>query len=347
MFFGHYAKMPLDHYVSQVHLRNFYSPALGDRMYATRKSDLKSFSPNSQSVCRIPDNSTNSYLREDRAIEKFLKMIEPAYNASVTKLVDDKVDRECIFAISGFVAYVLTCSPTAMRIGTVPMRSMVETLAIEEEKCGSLPLPPKELGGRDLADLLSAGDIKIEVDPKYPQAIGIASIMKHVAAFGNFKWEILVNNDGQNPFFTSDFPVTVERSEDPRIVNRIVPLAPHLAVRIRPDIRIDRKRANFTFANFGYRRKKIRRNELVEINRMIVRGAEDSVFYRDDYSWIPKFIERNRNYRTESVVQKLPTNDGVFVISTQRIVRHNYQDAERQNLESRAKKSRAALGPSP
>ena len=25
--------------------------------------------------------------------------------------------------------------------------------------------------------------------------------MKHVAAFGNFKWEILVNNDRQNPIF--------------------------------------------------------------------------------------------------------------------------------------------------
>ena len=131
--------MPLDHYVSQVHLRKFYSPTLGDRMYATRKSDLKSFTPNSQSVCRIADNSTNCYLREDRAIEEFLKRVEPAYNASVTKLIDDKIDHECIFAISGFVAYVLTCSPTAMRIGAIPMRSMVETLAIAEEKRGSLP----------------------------------------------------------------------------------------------------------------------------------------------------------------------------------------------------------------
>ena len=50
--------VPLDHYVSQVHLKNFYSPVLGSRMYATRKRDLKSFTPNSQSVCRIEDGST-------------------------------------------------------------------------------------------------------------------------------------------------------------------------------------------------------------------------------------------------------------------------------------------------
>jgi hypothetical protein len=61
--------MPLDHYVSQVHLKNFYSPALGSRMYAMRKHDLKSFTPNSQSVCRIEDGSTNAFLKNDRMIE--------------------------------------------------------------------------------------------------------------------------------------------------------------------------------------------------------------------------------------------------------------------------------------
>jgi hypothetical protein len=33
--------MALDHYVSQVHLKNFYSPAMAGLMYAIRKSDLK------------------------------------------------------------------------------------------------------------------------------------------------------------------------------------------------------------------------------------------------------------------------------------------------------------------
>ncbi|MFZ0961102.1 MAG: hypothetical protein WAO35_09365, partial [Terriglobia bacterium] len=32
--------MPLDHYVSQVHLKQFFSPILGARLYATKKSDL-------------------------------------------------------------------------------------------------------------------------------------------------------------------------------------------------------------------------------------------------------------------------------------------------------------------
>ena len=65
-------------------------------MYAMRKSDLKAFTPNSKSVCRIDDGNTNAYLREDRAIEEFLKSIEPNYNTAVAKLMGDKIDSECV-----------------------------------------------------------------------------------------------------------------------------------------------------------------------------------------------------------------------------------------------------------
>ena len=84
--------MALDHFVSQVHLKNFYSPKLGSLMYAIRKSDLKLFTPNERSVCRIENDSTNSYLREDRAVEEFLKRIEPRYNVALEKLLADKID---------------------------------------------------------------------------------------------------------------------------------------------------------------------------------------------------------------------------------------------------------------
>jgi len=98
--------MPLDHYISQVHLRNFYSPALGDLMYAIRKSDLKRFPCNSESVCRIEEGNTNAYLIHDRAIEDFLVGVESKYNASVVKLRNSKIDPECIYAVAGFAAYV-------------------------------------------------------------------------------------------------------------------------------------------------------------------------------------------------------------------------------------------------
>ena len=202
--------MPLDHYIPQVHLKNFYSPALGDRMYATRKSDLKSFTPNSISVCGINDGSTSAYLKEDRAIEEFLKTIEPKYNEALAKLIGDKIDEQCIYTIGGFVAYVVSCSPAGMRIQSGPLKSSVETVAAMMEARGLIPPPPKELGGESLVEPLSTGAVKVKVDPKFPQAIGINTIIERVSIWGNSKWEILLNGVPECPFFTSDFPVAIE-----------------------------------------------------------------------------------------------------------------------------------------
>jgi hypothetical protein len=134
--------MPLDHYVSQVHLRKFYSPVLGDRMYAMRKSDLKTFTPNSKVVCGINDGSTNTYLQNDRAIQEFLKVIEPKYDAALDMLKTKKINTECIYTIAGFVAYVYTCSPGGMRINSGPLKRRTENLANEIDAKGGFSPPP-------------------------------------------------------------------------------------------------------------------------------------------------------------------------------------------------------------
>ncbi len=297
----------LDHYVSQVHLKKFYSPVLGERMYAIRKSDLKCFTPNSKGVCGIHDGSTNAYLREDRAIEEFLKTIEPNYNTALEKLIAGKIDDECVYTISGFVAYVITCSPGGMRVQSGPLKSTVEISAAMMDAKGLFSSPPPELGGASLTELLHSGAVEVAIDPKYPQAIGISSILQRTAAFGNFKWEILRNGIAASPFFTSDFPAAIEKSDDPRILNRIVPLAPDLAIRIRPDLAIERGQADFSFANFGYHIRDISHAELVQLNRLIVQCAEETVFYRDDSPWVQSFVAKNRQYRIEPFTHELST----------------------------------------
>ncbi|MDT0635964.1 hypothetical protein, partial [Spectribacter hydrogenoxidans] len=112
--------------MSQVHLRNFYSPNLGNRLYAIRKSDLKTFTPDAKAICRIENGSTNPYVTEERAIEEFLKHIEPKYNAAVAAIADGDIDEDVIFVVSGFVSYILTCSPAAMRLAVNPLEQVIE-----------------------------------------------------------------------------------------------------------------------------------------------------------------------------------------------------------------------------
>lgn len=305
--------MPLDHYVSQVHLKNFYSPKLEGLLYAIRKSDLKQFTPNAKSVCRVEGGSTNPYMQEERAIEEFLKVIEPNYNAAVEKLVADKIDQECIYVIAGFIAYILTCSPAGMRISSVPIKGALEEAGRIIESQGLLPPPPKELGGATLAELLDREKIHIKIDPKYPQAIGINSILSFTSAFGNFKWDILINPFDDNPFFTSDFPIAIEKSDDPRIINKIVPLAPNIAIRIIPDISLNRDNTDFSFSRFGSATRQLNRQEVISINRLIVRCAEETLFFRDNYEWIPRFVERNASFRIETRTHRIPNGKGTLL----------------------------------
>jgi Protein of unknown function (DUF4238) len=313
--------MALDHYVSQVHLRNFYSPILVQHMYAMRKSDLQSFPCNSRSVCRIEEGSTNAYLINDRSIEAFLLDVEPKYNSSVTNLRDNKIDRECIHAIAGFAAYVASCAPAAMRIHTESLKSLLESGAAILDKQGLIPKAPPLLGSKTLTELLADKEVLFSVDPKYPQALGINTIIKRVSIWGNSKWEILLNGVPECPFFTSDFPVAIEATGH-RTMNWIVPLTPALAVRIIPDIQLSRTAPDLSFAKFTSQQRTLRRSEIVEINRLIVQCAEDLVFYRDDHEWIGDFVAKDRYYRIEAVTDRIPYGTGFRNISTQRIVLH-------------------------
>ncbi len=107
--------MPLDHYIPQVYLKNFYSPDCNKYMYAIRKLDLNEFPTPSKAVCRIENNSTNAFVRNNREIENFLTDIEPNYNSALKKLRTEEIDTDCIYTIAGFVAYAMPWSPLVTR----------------------------------------------------------------------------------------------------------------------------------------------------------------------------------------------------------------------------------------
>jgi hypothetical protein len=294
--------MALDHYVSQVHLRNFYSPTTG-RLFGVKKFDLKTFPCRSEDVCRIEDGSTNAYLTRERAIEDFLLGVEPKYNAAVAELRKGPPDPDGVFVLAGFAAFVSCCAPAAMRIGTPPLQAMLEREAKKLDAAGLFEKAPPSLGGKSMTELLTDGTVKFKVDPKYPQALGISGILERLWVWGNSSWEVLKIDDPGLCFCTSDFPVAIEVRAD-NSVDRIVPLAPDIALRIVPDNRLRGFKRDASLRLTSCRSRTVSRAEVVQINRTIVRCAEELVFFRAEEPWTKEFVFKNRFFRIETVIER-------------------------------------------
>lgn len=311
--------MPLDHFVSQVHLKNFY--AGNGRLVGVKKDDLKKFYAKSEDVCRRQDGSTNDYLIEPRAIEEFLHDVEPNYNTALALLRERTIDATGIYAIAGFVAYVMSCSPTAMRIGKPHLAATVQTAVEILDANGQLPKAPEVLGSKNMAELLNDGSVVINVDGRYPQAISISNVIAHVGTFGNALWDVMFADTADGGFLTSDFPVAFGPSYDNRIVSKTVPLAPDVAIRIHPVLREHGKSPDLSFGGFQARFRQIAPSEVREINRQLVRAAEVMVFYNEDADWLVPFVRKNRDYRAETLVERIPVpGGGKLILATQRIV---------------------------
>jgi hypothetical protein len=313
--------MPLDHFIPQVHLRNFYSADDKGRLVAVKKDDLKTFHPWSEDVCRRPDGSTNLYLHEPRAIEEFLKRIEPNYNAALDALRNRAIDVEHVYVIAGFVAYIVSCSPTAMRMNTPHIAATVRSAAELLDAQGLIPPVPEAFGNRGLTELLDDGSVKITIDEKYPQAIGISQIEGRVYTFGNALWDIMFADPADGAFVTSDFPVSLGPSYDPRVVSKTVPLAPDVAVCIHPQVRERGKEPDFSFPEFRAKFRRLKPKEIRLINRGLVESAETMVFYHRDADWLLPFVRKHRDFRADAIVTRIPMPTGAnMIVARQGIV---------------------------
>jgi hypothetical protein len=316
--------MALDHYVSQVYLKNFYSTDMGPLMHAIKKSDLKYFTPDSDSVCRIEKGNTNPFLAEERIIEEFLKSIEPNYNRAVDALLEENFRNDVLYTIAGLVAYIQTCSPTGVQISKKHMETMIEDAGKIFDQQGKITPLPEELGGKTFTELLNQGSVNVEVDPKYSQAIGISSIINTLSFFANCHWDIIINEYEDSTFFSSDFPIGFERSKDPLIINKIFPLRPDVAIRIKPHMNINTDKPDYEFPEFRYRVIKPKRKEVVEINRLLVRCAENMVFFNKYQDWIFPFIKKNSKYHIKSQVYEAPAGSSKYQFFTSRVEK-NYK----------------------
>lgn len=308
--------LALDHYVSQVHLRKFYAEAANFRkMFAYRKSDGAQFPCGAEDVCRIEGGSTNTFLNESRILEEFLEKVEPHYSRACESLSSGNVQMDDVLVIAGFASFVIGCSPTAMRLGSCSLNHLAQSEIELMDGIGILDLAPAELGGRTATQLLQTGEIFIQTDQKYPQAMGISGIVELTKSFATFSWEILINSHAERfPFLTSDYPAAIDGIGRQAPANRIIPLRPDLAVRILPQIRPPH-RPDLP-SDFRYRFRRVSPSEVTEINRAVVRSSENLVFSPVKAPWVSRLVRINAKYRLELQHARFPKGSGFLLVNS-------------------------------
>ena len=65
---------------------------------------------------------------------------------------------------------------------------------------------------------------------------------------------------------------------------------------------------------------RLSRDRLVQINRLIVQCAEETVLFRDAHPWVAPFVARNRHFRIEPYTFECQTPRGLEPRSGQRVV---------------------------
>lgn len=161
--------------------------------------------------------------------------------------------------------------------------------------------------------------VRPEVDPKFSQAMGIEGFRERVRIYSNSRWQFLLNDCFESPYFTSDYPIVYEQAGSTDLFNKVVPLSPTVAVRIIRRMDPSSDREGEFMSNFQFHRQRQKRKDVVKINKLLVRAAENIVIYRDQRDWVLPFVRKNASYRTVSKTDRFVTPEGTYV-STRRVL---------------------------
>jgi Protein of unknown function (DUF4238) len=303
--------LALDHYISQVHLKQFLRQSDSKLLIAVRKSDLTVFPPRPKDVCRVEDGSTNQYLTENRAVEEFLREIEPAYEPCLARLKNGEFDWECRQVFGGFLAYIQTYTPAALRMFDPMTRTLLtRTIKIFEKSGDLLPLDCPEIPdwhGKHMSQLTDEGKVRLNIDLKMPQAMATTQLLKIRQSLASSDVTILTPT-GNGRFLTSDFPSVILTHHQNKFAQRFLPISPKFGLIFHTQTSIEeRDQINHSFVKIGAQK-------LQGINDEIIKAAENLVFSTHNYPWLLGKIKSLRHFRVEVEVQQV----GPMIFSQQR-----------------------------
>lgn len=315
--------MSKDHYIAQTYLKHFIDPKFGTLMHAYRKHDLKYFTPTTKDICYEEGWDTNPYFQDSRAVDQYLKIVEPKWNRGVDNIEDLLRYEEVKYFMAGYIAVMASCSPTAVRTSTESIANIIassgEMIAHQIQVQPELFPDVKPLPQETFDKIMETGGLKANIDPKFSHAQMISNLLDMQWHFYKSPWMILVN-ETDSPFLTSDFPVAYYYAKpESQIPYRYVPISPRHSILIKPSLedanRKFPKEEMKQFPNTTVDITAVKHKFVRILNILMVQGAESLVLSAKNESWIPNLVKRHKDWCMDSGTVRMPYDDGELIIS--------------------------------
>jgi hypothetical protein len=323
------AQMSNDHFVAQTYLKHFADPRTG-MLHAYRKPEGTEFPCWPRDVCREWDGDLNPILNRPELLGEYRRIFEPFWNLSVANILTGSVSAQDKWAVSGYMANLMVCVPAWRRVG-VDMYDQTTTADFITDV--DLRRKHGQKIDEDLAEcveLLKRGELGIATEPDYIKALATKNLMSYAWLSYNTDWLIL-RNDTEQPFITSDNPVAYQYSGvHGSPVWRYLPITPTLCLRIEYDPRRHRiegaippevlERGLTTEPRGTVGRTDAAPAEVREINKLAIQCAETVVFSSAPFEKLPFLVRRYGKYRMVTEHINLPERPDGSVIYGQRVL---------------------------
>lgn len=325
-----------DHYVAQTYLEAFTNSKGMLVPYYKGKSVILGKAKPPKEVCFEIDGDTNRYFNDPRILDKYLPQFENPWKRNVEALRARYLDGMVKYQISGYLAFLRSCTPTAKRLGQERIQAAIQPTVQSVLEYQFKVHPPTGRETREIIEMLiEQKQIMTEIDKQFPHAVGISQLQSITACFLSGTWLVMIN-ESDHPFITSDNPaVAYYHSKDVTMAHIYIPIAPDIALMIAGDPLAKSIDPGF-ISNLGsptdrFGMPKI--DYIDKFNELIIRAAEDRVLHHSVDRNLEQKVRENADWKMTIVVDNIPAERGTFVV-TRELTRRLKAEERGVTLES-------------
>lgn len=312
--------MANDHYVAQTYLRHFGDPPESGRLYGYLKGSGKEFPCRTKDVCREWDGDINEEWITSRPELRgdFRKIAEPNYNPALAALIKGEPSPTDRFVISAMAATLMTCTPAWTRVTAKVTDQQATGFAIAAHDLAKAAGHEPELPA-DAVEALRSGEVVLKTDEKYVGSRNTVQLLRQTRTIYDQDWVVL-RNPTDEPFITSDNPLTFTKAAPAAPAVRFLPLTPAACLEVtftriprRQDD--DAEQFDFTSPPRGVvRYAQLGRQGVKAINRLTAQCAEDLVLTTRPSAGIRRLVEKYAKWGLDSefIEQPVPGKKAVL-----------------------------------